>query len=182
MTSGREPVERVVGVRRQALYDARLGLLFVLAPFVVLVVTQPNWRTMVFYAALEFAVLTIGAARTIYRFGDGLEGVEPLPPQAVEAAPRWAMATAGPVRKGVAGAFAIGPIVLLLAFPHVLWLVRAAALLIALYVADDLLVPLVEARLVARWEHSHGRLFRPLEPVDEDAEELYVADRPVAGA
>jgi hypothetical protein len=174
-------VEQVVGVRRQALHDARLGLLFVLAPLIALVATQPNWRTLVFYAAFEFGVVTIGAARTIYRFGDRLESVEPLPPPAVEAAPRWAMATAGPVRKGVAGAFAIAPIVLLLAFPHVVWLVRAAAALIALYAADDLLVPLVEARVVARWEHSHGRLFRPLEPVDQDGEELYVADRPVAG-
>ena len=65
------------------------------------------------------------------------------------------------------------------------WLSRFAAGAIAVASTQMFLRPLAEAFIVSRWERAHGdgRLFRLAAfAEDEDAQELYVAHRPVPAA
>jgi hypothetical protein len=140
---------------------------------------HPNWTVAGFYLAFTLVTSAYTATRTLFKFRKRLAGAEPLPHEAVEVAPRPDPALI------LEAAYAVGIIAVLAALADVRWILEATAGLIAGGIAFQLVQPLAEERLVARWERSHGRFFRPADSEaddDDDAVELYVADRPVPAA
>jgi hypothetical protein len=173
---------QVVSVRRQALYDLRIGMAVVVAAVAALAVTQRNLAIVAVYIAFETIVAAFGAVRAIRNFGELVDDARPLPSEAVEARPEWELAGSHPLRRAFAVAISVVPVGLLVAFPDNEWVVRIFAGLVALYILTDVVVPLVETSLAARSERTMGRLFRPRQADHGDDAVLYVADRPVPGA
>jgi hypothetical protein len=183
MTGADPSAERVVSVHRAALREALVGLGVSAVLLTGLLAGHPNWIVAGFYGGFALLTGTYTVLRTALKFRRRLSSAEPLPIECVEVPPGANDAT----RRRLLFALVVlaGIVALLVGFSDVRWVTEFAATLVAALISGQLVEPLSEAHLVARWERSHGRLFRPAGAEDDDDEEgarLYVAERPVPAA
>jgi hypothetical protein len=173
-----ESADAVVDVRRQALSQARAGLVFALSLLAGIVVIHPEWHVGVLWGVVDLAMGTWAATGAVGRFRSDLRAAEPLPHEAVEVVPT----RQGLIRLALV---TLAPLALLAAFPDEEWALQAAVTAAATIFAFWFVQPLVQSYLAWRWERSHGRLFRFLaRSVDEEDADvsLYVADHAVPAA
>jgi hypothetical protein len=184
MQSESEQAAIVVSVRAAALREAEAGLALSLCFLLVLAASQPSWKGMGIYTAIQAVVGVYSGLRAASKFRRRLDEAVSLPTEALEAFRRPKRQPLGWKGSLIVVATLIAAIGAVIAFGWKGWEPDVIAAVVAALIADGLVRPLATAYFAARWERRHGRarLFRPFARDAKDEEMLYVADRPVPAA